>query len=303
MAASPLVSVIIPCYNQAKYLKFAIESVVSQEYDHWECIVINDGSNDNTEDVAREYCLKDSRIKLINHTNRGLPATRNVGIKNASGAYIQFLDADDMITPEKFLSQTNTFINNPEIDIVYSDYLAFDDDNPKKFYRYFDKYQIKEPYLDDFIYNFQTKFVITPHAWLFKKTCFSNKIMFDEELKNYEDFDFYISIFLSKPKVAYVKGDFALYRRHENTICTNTEVLNSYRLKFLKKHLKNIDLPQHLRKHIRFLYYEYFANRAYNQINEKKYLQAVGNIVRSILLSKKPFHYLRNALYIIRNRA
>ncbi|MCE3047222.1 glycosyltransferase family 2 protein [Helicobacter kayseriensis] len=93
----PLVSVIIPIYNVSRYLKECLDSVVSQTYKHLEIILINDGSEDGSEEIAREY-LYDPRVQLISQINKGLSAARNVGMKKASGAYIMFVDSDDYLS-------------------------------------------------------------------------------------------------------------------------------------------------------------------------------------------------------------
>ena len=92
---TPLVSVVIPCYNQAHFLGEAIESVLKQTYKHFEIVVVDDGSTDNTSEVARRY----SGIRCIEQANQGLSAARNTGIRESKGEYLVFLDADDRLRP------------------------------------------------------------------------------------------------------------------------------------------------------------------------------------------------------------
>lgn len=92
------VTVVIPAYNMEAHISLAIESVIKQSYSHWELIIINDGSTDNTEKVINTY-LTDSRIKLINQPNMGVSVARNSGIAEATGDAITFLDADDYYDP------------------------------------------------------------------------------------------------------------------------------------------------------------------------------------------------------------
>lgn len=89
-------SIIIPVYNTEKYLKRCIESVLSQTYQNFEMIIINDGSNDNSEEILKNY-TSNFKIKIIKQTNHGLSYSRNVGIRKAKGDYIIFLDSDDLI--------------------------------------------------------------------------------------------------------------------------------------------------------------------------------------------------------------
>jgi glycosyltransferase involved in cell wall biosynthesis len=102
MSDRPLVSVIIPCYRQGRYLAEAVESALAQTYPAVEVIVVNDGSDDDTEAVARRY---GDRIRYVARPNGGISAARNSGIAAAGGAYLKFLDADDYLHPEQVARQ------------------------------------------------------------------------------------------------------------------------------------------------------------------------------------------------------
>jgi glycosyltransferase involved in cell wall biosynthesis len=125
---NPVVSVIIPCYNQADYLAEAVDSVVSQAYQSWEIIIVNDKSKDNTNEVCQRLVEKhiSKNIKIIvNERNQGLAKARNTGIENARGKYILPLDADDQIQPTFIEKTVGLLENNPEISIAYTDLLQF----------------------------------------------------------------------------------------------------------------------------------------------------------------------------------
>src|SRR5258708_4353339 len=94
--SSPLVSIIIPCYNQSNYLSAAIESVLKQTYSTLEIIVVDDGSTDNTKQVAQGY----DKVVYVYQNNQGLSASRNTGMRNCKGVYLLFLDADDWLYPD-----------------------------------------------------------------------------------------------------------------------------------------------------------------------------------------------------------
>lgn len=105
------VSVIMPCHNGASFLRQAVESVLAQTYSDWELLIIDDASTDGSAAIAKEYCAKDSRIKLL-HTqwSTGKPATpRNVGIEAAAGRFIAFLDCDDLWASAKLEHQLPLF--------------------------------------------------------------------------------------------------------------------------------------------------------------------------------------------------
>ncbi len=121
---SYLVSVIIPCYNYANYLLEAVESIIDQSYKNYEIIIVNDGSTDNTKEVAEKIIKQYSNysIRLINQMNSGHPShSRNAGIKNSNGDYIVCLDADDKFGETYLEECVNTLKENNEISIAYSD--------------------------------------------------------------------------------------------------------------------------------------------------------------------------------------
>jgi len=122
---SPLISVIIPCYNCEKYLAEALDSVSAQSYTNWECIVVDDGSTDKSKEVALSYTKKDIRFKYIHQLNSGPCTARNFGIKESKGGFIQFLDSDDMIEKEKLKRQVEVFKKISLCDLVYGDMKYF----------------------------------------------------------------------------------------------------------------------------------------------------------------------------------
>ncbi len=115
----PKVSIIVPCYNQADYLPEALGSVLQQTCEQWECIVVNDGSEDTTEEVAQQWVKKDARFKYINIPNGGLSNARNTGIEAASGIYILPLDSDDKLGENYLELALDAFNSEPKLKVVY----------------------------------------------------------------------------------------------------------------------------------------------------------------------------------------
>lgn len=116
-----LVSIITPVYNGGKYLVETIESVLRQTYPHWEMIIVDDGSTDNSAWIAEEYTVKDSRIKLFRQVNGGSASARNNGIRHAQGRYIALLDADDLWEPH-FLESQLALLREKKAIVVYASY-------------------------------------------------------------------------------------------------------------------------------------------------------------------------------------
>lgn len=116
-------SVIIPCWNQAQYLSTAIQSVISQTYQPFEIIVVNDGSPDNTQEVASKF-----NVKIVHQENKGLASARNAGIMNVSPMvdYVFFLDADDVMMPE-CLGEINKIMETKDADVVAPSIRCFND--------------------------------------------------------------------------------------------------------------------------------------------------------------------------------
>src|SRR5690606_1422900 len=109
-----LISVVIPCYNYGHFLPIAIESVLNQTYLNKEIIVVDDGSSDNTAEVATSY----EEVKYIYQKNRGLSAARNLGAAHSNGEYLVFLDADDWLYPKALEINAAYFRKKPSLKLV-----------------------------------------------------------------------------------------------------------------------------------------------------------------------------------------
>ena len=112
-----MISIIIPVYNTAPYLNPCIESVVHQTYTDWECILVDDGSTDNSGAICDEWCHKDSRIYVIHQENRGVSAARNLGLRIAKGIFIAFIDSDDWVEKD-YLSSLHNAITKDDADLA-----------------------------------------------------------------------------------------------------------------------------------------------------------------------------------------
>lgn len=120
-----LVSIITPCYNGEKYISETIDSVLNQTYPNFEMIIVDDGSQDESANIVKEYQKKDLRIKFLQQSNAGSAAARNNGIRHANGRYIALLDADDVWKPY-FLEEQINFMKQKNAICVYSSYDRID---------------------------------------------------------------------------------------------------------------------------------------------------------------------------------
>lgn len=120
MNAHPLISVVVPAYNAARFLAETLQSVLAQTYQNWELLIINDGSTDNTAEIAEQYRQHDRRIRLYSQPNQGVSAARNLGVELAQGELIAFLDADDRWLPEKLATHVGHLAANPSIGVSFA---------------------------------------------------------------------------------------------------------------------------------------------------------------------------------------
>jgi glycosyltransferase involved in cell wall biosynthesis len=242
---NPLLSVIIPSYNSEVFLSETIQSVLNQSYENWECLVIDDGSEDNTADLVKQFILKDRRISYYRQENAGLAASRNYGISLAKGKYIQFIDSDDVLFEDKLnvLVREYERIQNPDI-ILFTDFEFTLADNPYKTDLSIQKLakdfsQIGKLNFKKLYAAWDLDFVIPTHAFLFPAFIFKN-YAYDLSLKSKEDWDFYLSI-LASEKISFQAVNYVGcgYRMRSNSMSQDLTSLFKYGLIISKKWGKN----------------------------------------------------------------
>ncbi|HEX8148863.1 MAG TPA: glycosyltransferase family 2 protein [Pyrinomonadaceae bacterium] len=122
----PLVSVVVPSYNYGHLVRETLDSLAAQTYGAWECVVVDDGSKDDTRSVVEAYAARDPRVRYVWQENARQGAARNNGMRHSSGDYFQFLDADDLLEARKFERQVEYLERHAEVDLVYSGVRYFD---------------------------------------------------------------------------------------------------------------------------------------------------------------------------------
>jgi len=236
------ISVIIPCYNQAVYLEEALESVLQQTHQNWECIIVNDGSTDSTEEKAQQWLKKDSRFKLLSIENNGLAHARNYALKSSTGDYIQFLDADDILDKNKMLFSVEQFSGN-DVDIVISNFKYFSNDIQSA---YHPKFQLDKEFLkfENILMLWPTK-NIPIHCGIFRSELFS-EIKFIEDLKACEDWVMWLKLFRTEIKVNYLDKPLAFYRQHDLSMTMDFRTMDPYRIKAIEYIQENIVMDNDL---------------------------------------------------------
>ena len=117
---SKTVSVILPTYNRANYLKRSIDSVIGQSYENWELITIDDGSSDNTLEIVKPFLARFPNIRYFYHSNIGVALSMNVGIKKSAGELVTFLGSDDEYLPDHLILRVEYLNNHQEVDLTHS---------------------------------------------------------------------------------------------------------------------------------------------------------------------------------------
>lgn len=190
----PLVSIIIPAYNYAHYLPFTLDSVKRQSLSDWECLIVDDGSTDNTRKVAEKYTVADTRFKYHYKSNGGLSSARNYGLQKASGKYVLFLDADDMLEHNN-LKHLSAFLEiQTGNNAAFGKFVKFyDDDTPE--YAWYQDYNYTAGLQDDFHSRLVEKNSLPPCAPLSPLSVIKeHNHTFDESLTSYEDWDFWLRL-------------------------------------------------------------------------------------------------------------
>ena len=212
------VSIITPCYNQGKYLAEALDSVLAQTWSDWECIVVNDGSTDITDEIAREYLKKDNRFKYIVQNNQGQANSRNNAIHHSDGEFLLPLDSDDIIAPTYVEKAVNCFRSTPEIKLVYCKAEFFGENRGP--------WQLAEYNYDKFIWK-NCIFVSS----VFRRCDYDKTGGYNPNMKNrFEDWDFYLSLLGKEDKVVKLDEVLFYYRKKEKkSVAIMTDALDIHK--------------------------------------------------------------------------
>jgi glycosyltransferase involved in cell wall biosynthesis len=212
---SGLVSVVIPCYQQAHFLGGAIESVLAQTYPHYEIVVIDDGSTDNTGEVAARY----PGVRCIRQENAGLSAARNAGIRHTNGDYLVFLDADDRLLPRALEVGFGQFRAHPEAAFVAGacEQIAIDGRHVARSTESCDA-------SDYYLSLLRSNCISMPGAVMYRRSVFEWVRGFDESLSPAADYDLYLRIARDFPIWCHAEP-VAEYRLHGASMSNNAEVM------------------------------------------------------------------------------
>lgn len=187
----PLVSIIVPVFNRAHLVFDALDSILSQTYSNWECIVVDDGSTDNTWDVIDSYAKKDSRIKIFKRDRlpKGAPTCRNIGVEKSSADYIMFLDSDDILFTYCLKCRMEYVSNHAEKDIIF--FQVFGNRDGK--FKYRTSYKTNDILLS--LLSFQATLQTSTPVW--KKELFKKINGWDEDALAWQDVEIHARALLA----------------------------------------------------------------------------------------------------------
>ncbi len=214
-------SIIIPCYNQANFINECYISILSQLYENWEAIFINDGSTDETEQVLKRISNYDSKVQTYSKDNGGLSSARNYGIKKATGDFVLFLDCDDMLLPDCLNKIQNEIKSKPDLHLIQVGYRHICQ-NGTIVHRVVNPTKVKN-LLPEILYN-----NLGPvHSFCIDRNIVHSVGVFDETLKSCEDWDYWL-------RAAYIIKNFSTiseplvdYRMNDKSMSRNSFVLYS----------------------------------------------------------------------------
>ncbi|MBN1405136.1 MAG: glycosyltransferase [Candidatus Omnitrophica bacterium] len=269
---NPLISVIIPFYNNVNYISQALDSVINQTYKNFEIIAVDDGSIDDTKYIVQKNIKKyPEKIKYLYQTNSGSAAARNKGIAEAKGELIAFLDSDDTWLPGNLARQTELLDKTPAVSLVHSDFIYFNDQGIERKSEY--SKNIKKHFSGDiFYYLFRENFISTSTV-VVRKDVFEKSGLFDEEFRMSQDYDLWLRI-TKKYKVGYVDTPLVRIRCHGNNITRSKEKTYVWVNKVIEKTIESFpeieaelksNLPYRLAKNHFTIGYEMFCKEDFKQ--------------------------------------
>lgn len=238
---SPTVSVILPTYNRADILGDAVRSVLSQTYEDFELLIVDDASTDDTDDIVAAF--DDPRIRYLKHDiNRGASGARNTGIEAARGSYIAFQDSDDEWFPEKLEKQMTVFDkSSPEVGVVYTG--IWRTVNGEKRYL---PYPGVDPKDGDIQESIQRQNFIPVQVAVVRRECFEQVGTFDEETPPIDDWDLWLRIsqqfefrLVDEPLVSAAVREDSISRDREAIVASRERIVNKNQEVFSRSPLAN----------------------------------------------------------------
>jgi len=224
----PLVSIIIPTFNRAYLIGETLDSVLAQTYQNWECIVVDDGSNDNTEEIIKSYSEKDNRFQFYYRPTtkkKGASVCRNYGMEKSKGELIQFIDSDDLLSKNKLEEQLRLY-KPGDLSLITCKWGGFEESSnlSKRFkYKYHSYRNFKKSInLLNTFGNYNEYFPL--HVYLIPRNLVERSGLWNENLTNNDDAEFFARVILNASKIVF-SSEASVYYRY--TSAEQLSILNS----------------------------------------------------------------------------
>ena len=270
--AQPLVSVVVVCYNQAHYLAEAIRSAIAQDYQDMEVLVVDDGSTDETPEVARAF----PQVRYIRQDNRGLPAARNTGLRQSTGEYLLFLDADDRLLPNAVQAGIACFGSDPNIAFVFGEHRKFYSDGSPAPTEAVDRIE-----RDHYWHLLQGNMIGMHAAVLYSRAALEAVDGFDEGLKACEDYELYLRI-ARRWRLRQHQEVVAEYRLHDTNMSRDPELMLRSVLAVLRRERRRVPDSRHrqaLQSGLR-VWKEYYGSLLLEEWKREKSLRGFLRLLR-----------------------
>ena len=215
----PLVSIIIPTYNRAHVISETLECVSLQDYPNWECIIVDDGSTDITEEIVKKHVDKDSRFQFKQRPPtrpKGASSCRNIGMETARGEYLQFLDSDDLVSPNKLTDQIAVLVQSKPLTIATCKWGRFNVISDLKTREGFKTYQDFNRGADLLLSFGKYNEFFPVMAYLIPKASIKLVGQWNESLNNNDDGEFFTRVLLNTNTVVFVSTAAVYYRENPN---------------------------------------------------------------------------------------
>lgn len=260
----PQVSVIMPCYNHARYLPEAVESILKQSYGDLELIITDDSSSDNSVDVIERYKRMDRRIiSIYNKKNKGASCSRNRAIMASRGNYVSFCDADDIWENDKLEIQMDCMLNNREYAAIHSDSTIINGQGTPTGDLFSSLYQ-RGKMSGNLFHELCVSNFINIQTVLLRRQCVNDVGLFEEDIKYVEDWIYWVKV-ARNFRFFYIDEPLGRYRIHEGSTNKNLEGCTKNRIKGYNCILNNFpDIPMKIKSRI---FYELGIN--HNALREK----------------------------------
>lgn len=276
----PKVSVVIPTYNYGRYVGEAVESVLKQSFQDLEVIVVDDGSTDDTRERLERFR---GRIRYIYQQNKGLSVARNTGIRAAHGAYVAFLDSDDLWLPEKLALQVPILDTRQQVGMVYTDVQFFNDQTKA----IIGTHGPKDPHPSGRILSQLVLWNVIPSPTpLVRRSIFDRAGLFDENLTASEDWDLWIRI-AKVCEVYCVDLPLAKYRLHISNMHRNLQRMKESQLAVLDKIFADPRLPKDVIRLRQRAYSKVYENYSALCFLREEYDLARRDFIRAVKLNPR----------------